>query len=95
MRGSFQKEDCMKLILSYAIEIKHIDKLFRQTIKIYNDAISFCVKAFEEHWEVFAILDTGNRERFAYADALIHSTKSNEATYIQSLTVSFIKCPRI
>lgn len=37
----------MKLTSSYAVEIKHINKLFRQTIKIYNDAISFCVKAFE------------------------------------------------
>ena len=28
----------MKLTSSYAVEIKHINKLFRQTIKIYNDA---------------------------------------------------------
>lgn len=71
----------MKLTSSYAIEIKHINKMFRNTIKIYNDAISFCIKAFEEHWEVLETLETGNKERFAYADALIHSTKSNIATY--------------
>lgn len=30
----------MKIISSYAIEIKHINKLFRQTIKIYNCDLS-------------------------------------------------------
>ena len=82
----------MKLTSSYAVEIKHINKLFRQTIKIYNDAISFCVKAFEEHWEVLETLDTGNKERFAYADALIHSTKSNDAVYPE-FDIKFRKMP--
>ena len=82
----------MKLTSSYAIEIKHINKLFRQTIKIYNDAISFCIKAFEEHWKVLETLDTGNKERFAYADALIHSTKSNDALYPE-FDIKFRKMP--
>jgi IS605 OrfB family transposase len=82
----------MKLISSYAVEIKHISNLFRQTIKIYNDAISFCVKAFEEHWDVLETLDTGNKERFAYTDALIHSTKSNDAVYPE-FDIKFHKMP--
>lgn len=82
----------MKLTSSYAVEIKHISKLFRQTIKIYNDAISFCVKAFEEHWKVLETLDTGNKERFAYADALVHSTKSNDAVYPE-FDIKFRKMP--
>lgn len=82
----------MRLVSSYAVEIKHINKLFRQTIKVYNDAISFCIKAFEEHWEVLGTLDTGNRERFAYADALIHSTRSNIAEYLD-FDIKFHKMP--
>ena len=82
----------MKLVSSYAVEIKYINKLFRQTIKIYNDAIYFCVKAFEEHWEVLETLDTGNKERFAYADALIHSTRSNIAKY-SDFDIKFHKIP--
>ena len=88
----FQKGDCMKIISSYAIEIKHINKLFRQTIKIYHDAISFCVKVLEEHWDVLSTLETGNKERFAYADALIHSTKSNHAIYPE-FDIKFYKMP--
>ena len=71
----------MKIKSSYTIEIKHINKLFRQTIKIYNNAISFCVKAFEENWNVLETLNVDNKERFAYADSLIHSTKFNIAVY--------------
>ena len=82
----------MKLVSSYAVEIKHTNKMFRDTIKIYNDAISFCIKAFEEHWEVLDTLDTGNKERFAYADALIHSTKSNIAKY-PDFDIQFHKMP--
>ena len=52
----------MKLVSSYAIEIKHINKLFRQTIKIYNDAITFCVKVFEENWSDLEVLETYSGE---------------------------------
>lgn len=82
----------MKIVSSYAIEIKHIYKLFRQTIKIYNDAISFCVKAFEENWSDLEILETGNKERKDYADSLIHSTRSNVAKYPE-FDVKFHKMP--
>lgn len=82
----------MKIVSSYAVEIKHISKLFRQTIKIYNDAISFCVKAFEENWDILETLDTGNKERKDYADSLIHSTKSNIAKYPE-FDVRFHKMP--
>lgn len=82
----------MKLVSSYAVEIKHTYKLFRQTIKIYNDAISFCVKAFEENWDVLETLDVGNKERKTYADSLIHSTKSNIAAYPE-FDVKFYKMP--
>lgn len=82
----------MKIVSSYAIEIKHIDKLFRQTIKIYNDAITFCIKVFEENWDVLEELDSGNKERFAYADSLIHSTKSNIAKYPE-FDIKFKKMP--
>ena len=83
----------MKLISSYAVEIKHINKLFRQTIKIYNDAITFCVKVFEENWFDLEQLETYNRERFDYADSLIHSTKSNIAKY-SDFDIQFNKMPQ-
>lgn len=82
----------MKVISSYAVEIKHVNKMFRDTIKIYNDAISFCVDVFEDNWEVLETLEIGNKERFSYADALIHSTKSNVAVY-PDFDIKFHKMP--
>lgn len=82
----------MKITSSYAVEIKHINKLFRQTIKIYNDAISFCVLAFEEHWEQLEGIPTAGQQRFKYADDLIHSTKSNVAIY-PDFDMKFYKMP--
>ena len=82
----------MKIVSSYAIEIRHINKLCRQTIKIYNNAISFCITVFEENWDVLETLDIGNKERKTYADALIHSTKSNIAEY-PDFDIKFHKMP--
>ena len=82
----------MKIISSYAVEIKHINKLFRQTIKIYNDAVTFCVKVFEENWSDLKILEVGNKERKNYAEKLIHSTKSNVAKY-PDFDINFYKMP--
>ena len=82
----------MKVISSYAVEIKHIKKLFRQTVKIYNDAISFCVLVFEENWETLEDITTVGKQRFKYADSLIHSTKSNIAKYPE-FDIKFHKMP--
>ena len=82
----------MKIMCSYAVEMKHINRLFRDTIKIYNDAVSFCVKVFEENWGVLKTLDPGNKERFAYADHLIHSTKTNTAVF-EEFDQRFYKMP--
>ena len=82
----------MKIISSYAVEIKHINKLFRQTIKIYNDAVTFCVRVFEENWSDLRILGVGNKERKSYAEKLIHSTKLNVAKY-PDFDIIFHKMP--
>lgn len=82
----------MKIISSYAVEVKHISKLFRQTIKIYNDAVSFCISAFENEWSVLSQLEVYNRERTTYADKLIHTTKSNTAKYPE-FDIKFRKMP--
>ena len=56
----------MTITSIYAVEVKHINKMFRDTIKIYNDAISFCIKAFEEHWPELKTLETGNKTKLAF-----------------------------
>lgn len=69
----------MKITSSYGIEIKQMNKIFRPTIAIYNDAISFCVDAFENEWQDIENLDAMQRKQ--YAENLIHTTKNNKAKY--------------
>ena len=69
----------MKIISSYGIEIKQMNKIFRPTISIYNDAISFCVDVFENEWQYIGQLDTMKRKQ--YAESLIHTTKNNKSKY--------------
>ena len=46
----------MKVTSSYAIEIKHIDKLFRDTVCLYRKALSFLIDAYEKEWEYLSVL---------------------------------------
>lgn len=69
----------MKITSSYGIEIKQMNKIFRPTVAVYNDAISFCVDVFEAEWPHIELLDTMKRKQ--YAENLIHSTKNNKAKY--------------
>lgn len=42
----------MDIKSSYAVEVKNINKLFNPTIKIYNQAVTFCIQVFENEWSV-------------------------------------------
>lgn len=79
----------MKMINSYGVEIKQMNKIFRPTITIYNNAISFCVECFENEWNDIILLDTLKRRQFA--EKLIHNTKSNKAKY--DFDARFYKMP--
>ena len=79
----------MKIISSYGIEIKQMNKIFRPTVAIYNDAVSFCVDAFENEWKDIEKLGTMQRKQ--YAENLIHTTKNNKAKY--SFDSKFYKMP--
>ncbi len=69
----------MKIISSYGIEIKHMNRIFMYTVAVYNYAISFCIDAFENEWSDIEGLDTMQRKQ--YAESLIHSTRNNTAKY--------------
>jgi IS605 OrfB family transposase len=71
----------MLLTSSYAIEIKNANKIFRNTIRIYKDAVSFCINAFESEWSDLENTPVTGKQRFAYADGLIHTTGTNQAKY--------------
>ena len=68
------------IISSYAIEIKHIQKLFKATLKVYNAAINYCVKTVINDYDDFKNLKTTEQKK-SYIEHLIHTPKNNEAKY--------------
>lgn len=80
----------MKIISSYGIEIKNINKMFIATANIYQDALSFCITAFEQEWHNIEPLDKFSRNN--YGEHLIHNTKNNVAKY-QDFDTKFYKMP--
>jgi hypothetical protein len=71
----------MKVTSSYAAEVKYINKMLRDTGRIYRDAVSFCIRTFEAEWNILSAVPVAGKQRFAAADHLIHSTRSNTARY--------------
>lgn len=80
----------MKTISSYAVELRHVNKIFYPTIRIYKRAVSFCVSIFNSEWSAISLLTGKNRN--SYAETLIHSTKSNQAKYPE-FDKQFFKLP--
>lgn len=80
----------MKIVSSYGVEIKQLNKSLMSTIAIYNEAITFCVEIFENEWDNIVVLEGKSRNN--YAENLIHSTKNNVAKY-PDFDTKFYKIP--
>lgn len=81
----------MKITNSYGIEIKQMNKIFRPTIAIYNNAISFCVECFENEWNSIVSLDTIQRNNLLKILYIIQKIiKQN-----MILMIDFTKCQAI
>ena len=75
----------MKIVSSYGIEIKQLNKALLPTVAIYNNAITFCVDVFENEWSNIESLDAIKRKE--YCEKLIKKiiTKIIENDLIKNL----------
>ena len=70
----------MKVISSYAVEIKNFNRIFQDTVRIYRSALSFLIDIYHVEWDYLSAI-TKQKERFNIAEHLVHSTKRNKAKY--------------
>lgn len=68
----------LNITTSYAIEIRHMNKIFKPTVEIFNEAVSFCIPAFEKHWSDLCKIK-GILNQRAFGERLIHTTKNHTA----------------
>lgn len=74
---------------SYGVEIKHNNKIFHDTIKIYRAAVKYVINITEKNW--YKIDGLSKYEQINFIDTWIHSTKSNQA--ICDFDAKFPKIP--
>lgn len=80
----------MEINSSYCIEIKHLNRIFDDTISIYRNALSFVVKVVDAEWTTISSVSGVNR--CGVVRNLIHTTKSNQAKY-KEFDKQFYKLP--
>ena len=80
----------MKIVSSYGIEIKQLNKALLPTVAIYNNAITYCVEVFENEWSNIESLDAIQRK--GYCEKLIHGTSKRPAKYAD-FDIKFLKMP--
>ena len=80
----------MKVTSSYGVEIRHMNRIFKDTVTIYRKALAFLVDVYDEEWNNLEAI-ANKQKRFNEAERLIHSTKSNTAVY--DFDTRFYKIP--
>ena len=70
----------MNITSSYRIKITGDLKALENSIRMYRDALHFVIPIVHTHWDEMKDFEYSN-QRMAYAEKLIHSTKTNQARY--------------
>ena len=70
----------MDIFSTYSVKIKHYNHIFKDTVKVYREAVDFLITVCLENWEELSNIDgVLNKQRFI--EVLCHNTKNNKAIY--------------
>lgn len=65
----------MKIYSTYSRKIKHYNRIFTDTVKMYRRAVDFLITVCMEHWNEIAVIKQP-LERQSFVEALVHTTKA-------------------
>lgn len=65
----------MHIYTTYKIKIKHYNHIFKDTVKIYRNALDYLISVCLENWE--SVSACKGKNRLTYIETLIHATKNN------------------
>ena len=80
----------MKVVSSYAVEIRHFNQIFKDTVRVYRSALSFLIEVYDKEWDYLSSI-VKQKERFNTAEHLVHTTKHNKSKY--DFDTQFYKMP--
>ena len=79
----------MILTKSYKVKIIGLNNIFKDTIKVYSNAVWFIVGVIDKNYNNINSL-TDSKSKYNYIEHLIHNTKDNKALYnFDSIFVNF------
>lgn len=65
----------MKIISSYAVKIKHYNQIFNDTVKIYQQAVTFFIQVLDSEWE--NLVSLSGKQKNGALEKLTHKTILN------------------
>ena len=80
----------MRIYTTYKVKIKHYNHIFKDTVKIYRNAVDYLINVCLENWDSISMYKGQNR--LTYIEALIHSTKGHPVPKYD-FDVKFYKIP--
>ena len=82
----------MKITTSYKVKIKHYRRIFKNTIRIYREAVDFVIPVVFRYWDEIKDMSQGTQKR-DHIDDYIHATKQNPKPKYKKFDEQFYKMP--
>lgn len=82
----------MKIYSSYGVKIKHYNNIFKETIRIYRDAVDFLINVCNNEWSSLSETE-GNLLCQQYVERLCHKTAGNLNPKYGGFDKKFYKFP--
>ena len=82
----------MKLFSTYSVKIKHYNRIFKDTISIYRDAVEFLIQVCLNEWDALSHIN-GNLLQQQYVEQLCHKTAKHPHVKYPSFDKKFYKFP--
>lgn len=65
----------MRIYTTYKVKIKHYNHIFKDTVKIYRNAVDYLINVCLENWDSISMYE--GHKRLAYIELITHSTKEH------------------
>lgn len=82
----------MEINSLYSVKIKEHNHVFKDSVRIYRDAVDFVIQVCLDHWNEISMQDD-NMEKKALIEHLIHKTKQHPYPVYEDFGKRFYKLP--
>ena len=81
----------MKISSTYSVKIKHYNRIFKDTVAIYRNAVDFFINVCVNEWD--GISSLVGRQRLSFIETLTHRTATNNHVKYTEFDLRFYKLP--